>query len=184
MKKLIFCFIIMMSCITLQAQQYRDVFCDVNSSTTIGFHFGAIGQVQHLGLQVAAVSITAYGVYLDFGGWPQTHEYDYTYRRRIEDNRAWFAHIGYQIPITHWLRIIPMCGYAQDESGFTDTHRGYYDYYGDHHNDFITTEKVEGFDFGGQVVFSIPISETTDLNITGTYTRYCWYGGIGINFNF
>jgi hypothetical protein len=73
----------------------------------------------------------------------------------------------------------PMIGYACDETGYTDgsdwrvTDSGI-------HNKFHADKEVKGFDYGGQVTFAIPVGKRTDLHLMGTYTKYCWYGGIGL----
>lgn len=72
-----------------------------------------------------------------------------------------------------------MVGYASDESGYTDgsdwrvTDSGI-------HKKFHANEEVKGFDYGCLLRFSVPVGQKTDLNTMGTYTKYCWYGGIGL----
>lgn len=176
MKKFIYCIILLFSiCLSSNAKQF-------NNDLEIGFHFGAIGQMQDLGLQIIVVNLNIKGVYIDFGGWPQAHEGDVRVDKWDSD-RAWLAHIGYSIAFTKWLKITPMIGYAKDECGYTDGYRWRTDRNGIH-NKFISEYKVEGFDYGGQLEFSIPVGKKTTFNIQGTFTNYCWYGGLGIGFKF
>lgn len=75
-------------------------------------------------------------------------------------------HFGYQVPVTNWLRIIPMVGYAYDATGTTDGRAWDSDNRGIHNN-FNVEYKVKGFDYGAAVVFNIK-----HVNIQGTYTKY------------
>ena len=167
-----------MACLVCSAQSYKEVFAEGRKTLSFGLHFGAIGQAQDLGLQIIVGSVTFYNVYVDFGGWPQAHGSDVRIDKWDED-RAYLFHAGYQVPITRWLKVTPMIGYACDETGYTDgsdwrvTDSGI-------HNKFHADKEVKGFDYGGQVTFAIPVGKRTDLHLMGTYTKYCWYGGIGL----
>ena len=172
----------LMACLPGCAKSYGEVFSEAKKSLSFGVHFGAIGQAQDLGLQILVGSVTFYNVYVDFGGWPQAHGSDVRVRQWDED-RAYLFHAGYQVPITSWLRITPMVGYACDETGVTDgsnwsvTDSGI-------HNKFYADKAVKGFDYGGQVMFSIPVGKKTSFQLMGTYTRFCWYGGLGLGVRF
>lgn len=153
---------------------YKDVFKNTNTTFNIAVHFGCIGYSQDLGLQEFLVSTTIYGVYADFGGWPSTHGSD-TDVDVWDDDKAITCHIGYQVPVTNWLRVIPMAGYAYDATGTMDGH--HWSYNNGIHNKFNIDEKVEGFDYGAAVVFNIK-----HVNIQATYTKYNCYIGIGYEF--
>ena len=173
MKKIIFTLVIVFTFIgTLSAQNsYKDTFKYTNTKFNVGVHFGAIGCSDDLGLQEFLVSTTIYGVYADFGGWPSSHGSDV----RVDtwdDDKAYTGHIGYQVPITKWLRVIPMVGYAYDATGTTDGHHWSYD--NGIHNKFNVDDEISGVDYGAAIVFNI-----NHVNIQATATRYNWYVGIG-----
>ena len=179
MRKWIYYLIVFLSMpLVTQAQSYKEMFSEENRKLSFGFHFGAVGQAQDLGLQIIMGSVTFHGVYVDFGGWPQGHGSDVRVDKWDAD-RAFIFHVGYQVPIARWLKVTPMIGYACDETGYTDgsdwrvTDSGI-------HNKFHADKEVKGFDYGGQVTFAIPVGKKTDLHIMGTYTKYCWYGGLGL----
>ena len=157
-------------------------FFDENRNISAGVHFGAVGQNQDLGLQIIMFNATIYGVYIDFGGWPQDHASDANID--IWDaNKAFLFHVGYQVPVSSWLKITPLIGYANDESGYTNGYNWKVNRNGIH-NQFVSEESVNGFDFGIQTKFEISISsnKNTSIDIMGTYTKYSWYGGLGLTF--
>ncbi len=178
MKKIIFTLIMMftfMSINTVNANNYKEIFKETNTKINFGFHFGGIGCSDDLGLQQILMSTTIYGVYADFGGWPSSHGSDV----RVDtwdDDKALTFHVGYQVPITKWLRVIPMVGYAYDATGTTDGYNWHTDSNGIH-NKFNVDDQIKDFDYGGAVVFNMK-----HFNIQVTATRYSWYAGIGIEF--
>lgn len=178
MKKIIFILIAIM-CL---ANTYAQSFIDRNKNISIGAHFGAVGQNEDMGLQIIMLNVTVYGVYIDFGGWPQSHGSDINVGI-WEADKAELFHIGYQLPVTNWLKITPLIGYANDETGYTNGYNYKIDQYGIH-NQFISETGISDFDFGGQAKFEIPINKKTSIDIMGTYTKYSWYGGIGVTIDF
>lgn len=179
MKKIIIMLTVLLSfvCVNnvMAQNSYKDVFKKANNTFNMAIHFGGIGCSQDLGLQEFLVSTTIKGVYADFGGWPSAHGSDVDIDV-WDDDKAITCHLGYQVPVTNWLRIIPMVGYAYDAMGTTDGHNWSCDSNGIH-NKFNIDEKVEGLDYGAAVVFNI-----NHVNIQGTYTKYNWYIGIGYEF--
>ena len=151
MKKIIIMLTILLSfvCVNnvIAQNSYKDVFKKANNTFNIAIHFG---------------------------GWPSKHGSDVDVDV-WDDDKALTCHLGYQVPLTNWLRIIPMVGYAYDVTGTTDGHD--WSYNNGIHNKFNIDEKVEGFDYGAAVVFNI-----NHVNIQGTYTKYNWYIGIGYEF--
>lgn len=176
MKKIIITLTVLLSFVCVNNifanNSYKDVFKQVNSTCNATIHFGCIGGSQDLGLQEIVGSMTIYGVYADFGGWPAIHENDVDVDV-WDDNKAIIFHLGYQVPLTKWLRIVPMAGYAYDASGTVDGYNWSCGYNGIH-NKFNVDEQVSGFDYGAALVFNIK-----HVNISGTYTKYNWYVGIG-----
>ena len=179
MKKLLLMLIVLLSfvCVNdvIAQTSYKDVFKKANTTFNIAIHFGRIGCSQDLGLQEFLVSTTIYGIYADFGGWPSKHESDVDVNV-WNDDKAITCHLGYQIPLTNWLRIISMAGYAYDATGITDGYNWSCDHNGIH-NKFYADKMVNGFDYGAAVIFNI-----NHVNIQGTYTKYNWYIGIGYEF--
>ena len=151
---------------------FRDNFKYENNSVSFGLHFGAVGQLQDLGLQIFMGHLSFKGIYLDFGGWPQSHGSDVRVGTWDAD-RAWLIHAGYIIPLNSFLRITPLIGYAKNETGITN---GYHWTVtpGGIHNDFESEWSCGGFDFGGQLTINI-----NHLNIYGTFTKFAWYAGLG-----
>ena len=144
MKKIIITLTVLLSfvCVNnvMAHNSYKDVFKKANNTFNIAIHFGGIGCSQDLGLQEFLVSTTIKGVYADFGGWPSKHGSDVDVDV-WDDDKALTCHLGYQVPVTNWLRIIPMVGYAYDVTGTTDGHD--WSYNNGIHNKFNIDEKVE-----------------------------------------
>ena len=179
MKKIITMLVVLFSFVCINNvnadNTYNDVFKKANNTFNMGIHFGGIGCSQDLGLQEFLISATIKGVYADFGGWPRSHGGDVGVDV-WDDDEAITCHLGYQLPITNWLRVIPMVGYAYDATGTTDGYNWSYNSHGIH-NEFDIAEEVKGFDYGTAIVFNIK-----HVNIQGTYTKYNWYVGIGYEF--
>lgn len=167
--------------ISSYSKSFSQNFVDENKSISFGFHFGAVSQLQDWGLQIIMCDFTFYGVYIDFGGWPQSHGSDVRIDKWDADKAIVF-HAGYQVPITSWLKITPMIGYFNNQSGWTDGGDWYADSYSIH-NKFHCNNELSGFDFGGQIKFEIPCGKHTSFDIMGTFTKNCWYGGIGLGIN-
>ena len=146
-----------------------------NNCLSLGVHFGAIGQLQHMGLQIFMFSMSVKGFYLDFGGWPQDHAGDVRVDTWDADKAILF-HLGYTVPINKFIRLTPLVGYASNESGVTNGHNWSATSSGIH-NQFEVEWSKKGFDPGCQLTINIK-----HFNIYGTFTRFAWYGGIGFEF--
>lgn len=186
MKKLFLTIVILFSvCAVSYSRTWAEVIKQENRNVAFGGHFGAIGQAQDLGLQIYVFNLSVYGFYFDIGLYPQDHASDV--RVDVWDaDQAFLCHFGYQLPISKYFTITPLIGYANDETGYTDGGQWYADDRGIH-NKFVEEYSVGGFDYGAQVSVDIPISKNDnryDLILSGTYTKYCWYGGIGFKINF
>ena len=157
------------------AQSFAENFKSENRHWNIGIHFGGIGQTENLGLPTLMMNITVYGFYFDVGGWPRRHGNDVRVDK-WDDDEAFMLHAGYQIPITKWLRFVPMFGYAHDATGTTDganwhtTNNGI-------NNKFNADDSFSKFDYGVATIFNI-----NHINIQATVTRYSWYIGAGYEF--
>jgi hypothetical protein len=146
---------------------------EVNSK--FSFSIGG-GAVLYSGANSAAVGLsgTMWGAHLRIMGlWP-AHSSDASVEK--QDDKSCFAvHAGYQIPITKAIRIIPLIGYSRVSLGYTDGSN--YTINNGIHNHFETTDKTDGLDYGGSLVFNHKM-----LVITASYTTHTAFGSIGVEF--
>lgn len=177
MKKFFFFLILSICFSTSYGFSFKDNFKKENNNIGFGFHFGAIGQRQDMGLQIFMGSVTYKGFYLDFGGWLPVHGRD-THVGTWDDDRAFLIHVGYNIPIAPCVRLTPLIGYASNESGYTDGYDWHVTSSGIS-NHFVSGWACKGLDYGAQLTINI-----NHFNITGTYTRFAWYAGIGYEIHF
>lgn len=172
MKKNILTLLFTLLTISVNAQ----TFFERNKNISFGIQFGAVDHHNNtdMGFQTLMATVSCYGVYLDIGGWPRAYGSD----ARIDkwdDEYCIAFHIGYQLPILDWLKITPIIGYYNHESGYTD---GYYwkvNQYGID-NKFVALDELNGFDYGGNIQIDIK-----RFSIFGTFTKNMWYAGIGFN---
>ena len=126
-------------------------------------------------MPVFALSTTIYGFYFDVGVCPSSHESDVRVDK-WDDNKALMFHAGYQLPLTKWLRVIPIIGYSHYASGTTDG-SNYHVTSNGIHNEFTADESFSKFDYGTAAVFNM-----NHINLQATITRYSWYLGVGYEF--
>ena len=132
---IIFAMLLALGCNSANAQMFN--FADNNHHFTLGLQLGQAG------------------VYVDFLCAGPKHRNDHHVNSsRPSDHEAFAINVGYQIPVTSWLRIAPIIGYCQTNHGYTDmstvrihvsskSHRGsiYHDYY--------PQERFHDFNYGG-----------------------------------
>lgn len=147
-----------------------------NKNLSFGVQFGAVDHHNNtdMGFQTLMATITCYGVYLDIGGWPTSHGSDVRVDK-WDDEHCFAFHVGYQLPVLNWLKITPLIGYYNHESGYTDGSKWTVTKSGIK-NKFVALDKLNGVDFGGNIQISIKW-----FNILGTFTTNMWYAGIGFN---
>lgn len=183
MKRLICYFILcLMLPLSLDAQSYlKRLFTGMHSSGGLGINVGVVGRSQGFNEITPAISIFGWGVYLDCGLSQPAHQDD-TRWDVWETSKSDLFHIGYQMPIAKWLMITPLVGYAYVEEGYTNGYSKRFTKDGGVKNDFCPLRRVSGFDYGCQVSFPIRVDNESliDIVIMGTYTKFCWYGGVGI----
>lgn len=177
MKHFVFFVIGLMLTLDCSAHSFSENFFTENNNLSFGIHFGAIGQRQEMGLQIFMGHVSYRGFYLDVGGWPQDHAGDVRVERSDAD-KAFLFHVGYMVPITNFLRIGPLFGYASNESGYTDGHNWTASSSGIH-NKFVKEWSCKGFDPGFQLAINL-----NHFNMHGTLTKYAWYAGIGYEIRF
>ena len=142
------------------------------------FALGGMGGAIGLGsktLGAGGFSLTICGFYADIIFKGASHEDD-TGVDTWEDEKGIATHLGYQIPIRRWLRLIPLVGYCKVSEGETDGSDYYLDDSGVH-NKFVANWSDGGVDFGGMMVLHFGV-----FNIYLGGTTSSAYGGLGFEF--
>lgn len=152
-----------------------------NSRLTIGFQLGETGwHTDYAGLGWG-VSASICGFYADFLLRGPQHRYDKHVNQDIwHDDEAYTINVGYQIPITSWLRIAPIIGYSQTNYGITDMstvniERG--EYSSSIYHDYYIQKRFHEFNYGAGL-FLQPFRY---IELYGVYTARSIYGGISLN---
>ena len=178
MKKTILALVILFSCITANAQWFP--FGEVNvNHYGIAFQGGALGLGKDVTRAAFGANLLVYGVYLDALYASPQHRND-PKMSVWDDNSAFSIHLGYQIPVLEFLRIIPFAGYANFSKGVTDGRDYSYEYSTTSKrwmvNNKYTKDWQKGyFDAGGSIVINLG-----PVNIFLTGTMCSVYGGIGL----
>lgn len=136
------------------------------------------------------VSVSAWGVYIDFLKAGPMHKYDNHVADMtnpaalVPDSTAWTLNVGYQIPVLPWLRIMPVIGHSHNTSGYTDYSTVNVETSGDEYSsssqmyhDYVKQKGYGTLNFGGGVV----ISPIRWMSIYGVYTKHAIYGGLTFN---
>lgn len=152
-----------------------------NNRLTVGFQIGEAGwHTDYAGLGLGA-SLSVCGVYVDFLLSPPEHQHDNHVNQTLwNDDEAFTINVGYQIPITSWLRIAPIVGYSQTNYGITDmstVNIEVNENSGSIYHDYYPQERFHEFNFGGGL-FIQPIKYA---EIYAVGTRRAIYGGISLN---
>lgn len=147
-----------------------------NNTIEFSIHSGTTGRKQNVELNVIGFGLSVYGIYADYVFWSRSNNI-ITSSELGEDKTESF-HIGYQFPITKWLKITPLFGYADVEN----MGRYYYSFnpYNNINRILIPKKRDHGFDFGVQVVLNLYSNENVIFMLQGTYTKYCEYCGFGV----
>ncbi len=181
MKKTLLLVALMAMFMSANAQWFD--FSNNNERISIGFNLGQVGTGTYYKDLGFGASVEILGVYFDYIGAGPAHKYDNHLNQTWEDSLSWAAHIGYQIPVLPWLRVMPMIGYSQTNHGITDgstlnienndngNNRLYHDYY------VAAGSRRHSFNFGCGLV----ITPLKYFSVYGVYTRRAIYGGISIN---
>lgn len=161
---------------TLQAHAQLFPIADVNNNHyEIGFQGGVIGLGKELTLAGFGINATIWGAYIDFllNGAQHASSKEVGEWR---DNQGIAIHVGYQIPITRYVRIIPLVGYGEINEGITNGYKYSVDKNGIH-NSYKADWRHGGFDAGGSVCVNIGF---VSFYVTGTIWSVS--GGVGIEF--
>lgn len=158
----------------------------------IGINLGVVGQSTEFHDFGFGASLSAWGVYLDFVSAGPMYKYDNRVAsmndpanlRFLPDSTTTAIHLGYQIPVLPWLRVMPLIGFNTCSSGYTDMATHNVQASGDSENisvelyhDYNRENTWTYFDFGGGLVIS-PIKW---VSIYGVYTTHAIYGGLSFN---
>lgn len=181
----------MMAAVMSASAQWFD-FSNNKHRYEIGVNLGMAGMDSEFRDFGVGVSLSAWGVYLDFitAGPMYTHDdrsasmNDPVELRLIPDSTSTSINLGYQLPILPWLRIMPLVGLNVNTSGYTDMARTRAETSGS--GDNITVNLVHPYDsqhtwctfnYGGGLV----ISPVRWISIYGVYTTNAIYGGLSLN---
>lgn len=146
-----------------------------NHHYEIGFQGGAIGLGKEFVLGGFGFNVTVWGVYFDM----LIHGAEHAGSTKLgpwNDKQGIALHLGYQIPITEWLRIIPLVGYGEINEGITDGSQYTIDKNGIH-NRYRATWRHGGFDAGGALCFNFKF---VSVYLTGSIWSVS--GGVGFAF--
>ena len=174
MKKFLLVLVLLFGALVSHAQIFP--VADVNNHHyEVGFQGGAIGLGKELTLAGFGFNLTVWGVYFDLLINGAEHAGS-TKVGTWNDNQGVAVHLGYQIPITQWLRVIPLVGYGEINTGITDGRDYTIDKNGVH-NRYRATWRHGGFDAGGSLCFNI---KYVSIYLTGT--MWSVSGGVGFAF--
>ena len=150
---------------------------------TVGFQLGSAGVNTDYGGFAWGVSASLVGVYLDFLIAGPQHQNDKHVNNILwQDDEAFTINVGYQIPVTSWLRIAPIIGYCQTNYGYTDMSTvrvqvtGRYRR-GSIYHDYYPQERFHDFNYGAGLF----IQPFKYFEIYGVYTSRAIYGGFALN---
>lgn len=158
-------------------------FSNNNNRFGLGLHMGQLGMNTDYSDFGGGVSVNAFGVYVDFAKAGPEHRYDnHVNNTMYEDSVAYTISLGYQIPVLPWLRLMPVVGYCQNNSGLTDastvnvdvdenTATVYHDYY------VSGGSRQHHFNFG----LGLSVTPVKWVDIYAIGSRHGIYGGISIN---
>ncbi len=157
---IIFAMLLALGCNSANAQMFN--FADNNHHFTLGVQLGQAGVNTDYSGFGWGISTSLYGVYVDFLCAGPKHRNDHHVNSsRPSDHEAFAINVGYQIPVTSWLRIAPIIGYCQTNYGYTD----------------IPQERFHDFNYGAGLF----IQPFKYFEIYGVYTSRAIYGGLALN---
>ena len=149
MKKIIVLLLMAVLGMKAQAQLLQGDGFDANKGYEIGLIGGVIGVYDDLSYGAFGLNFTAYGVYVDFLGMPQAHEKSTDVDVHENEKTSIDVHLGYQLPLTTWLSIIPVVGYASVKNGTTDGSNYKINKQTGITNSYKVKDENGGFDYGG-----------------------------------
>ena len=177
MKIIIVLIMFVVICVQGHAQLFQGEGFKANKGYEIGFIGGVLGVYDDLSYGAIGLNFTAYGIYVDFLGFPRAHESSTDVDKHENEKTSFGAHLGYQFPLTKWLSIIPIVGYSTVKNGTTDGSNYKINKNTGITNSYYVKDKNDGFDYGGALCFNIK-----SVRLYAVGTRFGLYGGIGFSF--
>ena len=123
------------------------------------------------------------GIYLDFIEAEPQHKYTSEISdTKWNDTCAFSIGLGYQFPLTKWLRIMPLIGYSQTNDGITDgssmSLSADIDSFTWYHEYEVTKgSRSHYFNYGGGI--SVQPCKWFSINLIAT--RHALYGGVSLD---
>ena len=182
MKKSIFFAALVAVSMTASAQWFD--FSNNASRYGIGVHIGEIGRSTDYSDIGGGFSINVLGVYFDYSQAGPEHRYDnHVTNTLYNDSVALTVHLGYQIPVLPWLRIVPVLGYCQTNAGITDATTVNVNV-DDNNNasiyhDYDVTDGTRKHRFNAGIGLALTPVRWIDVYAIGT--MHSVYGGISVN---
>ena len=156
---------------------YKGGLLKYNNSLSFGIYSGLAGKGQKIENPIFGFSLSAYGIYIDY--MFLCRDRDKYIFDGLGNNRSENFHIGYQIPISNWMKITPVIGYSFNEN------RGEYLYT---FSPYSTLQRIatprtmdEGFDFGINAGINLFSNENVNFTMNGIFTKYCLCCGFNVN---
>lgn len=177
MKKVVVLLLMALLGTKAQAQLLQGDAFKANKGYEIGLIGGVLGVYDDLSYGAFGLNFTAYGVYVDFLGMPRAHEKSTDVKKHENEKTSLGVHLGYQLPLTTWLSVIPVVGYASVKNGTTDGSNYTISSQSGITNSYKVKDEISGFDYGGLLCVNIK-----KVRIYAAGTRYGIYGGIGLAF--
>lgn len=181
MKRLVLMIVAALTASVAANAQWFD-FSNNSDRLEAGINIGAAGTTTPRSGFAMGANLMYSGFYLDFIHKNPEHRYfNEISDQKWNDSAAFAIHVGYQIPVLSWLRIMPLVGYSQTNEGVTDGTRAVWggddglDWY--HPYEVTSGTREHRFNFGGGI--SVQPSRWFSINLI--YTRYAIYGGVGLN---
>lgn len=179
MKKLIVTVALMLSLTFAAHAQYSQLLRQHNRSISAGVLAGSImGKEPYPGGLAFGVSASIFGVYFDYTMKPLT-EGGITSNLGWDASKAWACHIGYQIPVTQKIRVIPVAGLSETQVGYKD---GHLDEYGQDSRGqgFEPRDTNQQIDFGAVAQYLITPSVIAQVQAT----NHSIHAGVAFQFAF
>ena len=157
-------------CITDANAFSKGLFRETNiKEKAFGLTLGVVGWQDDQPTPAIGVSFQFFGVYFDMMGLPAAHSNDVGTETWV-DETSFAAHIGYQLPITRTVRIIPIIG-AADCGTVTVNGAQWHFENGQIHNDTkYNGDGGGGLDYGGILVI-----HHKKWNFSAAYTNHTVY---------
>lgn len=148
----------------------RGLFKETNiKEKAFGLTLGVVGWQDYQPTPAIGFSLQFFGVYFDLMGLPINHRDDVGTETWI-DETSFAAHIGYQLPITKTVRIIPIIGAA--DCGTVTVNGAQWHFENGH---IVNDTKYNGDGGGGLDYGGILVIHHKKWNFSAAYTNHTVY---------